>query len=158
MPIYYVNGTTTTGGCDFSMFVEADKPKQVPAIYSRDVPELYGVYEEELVIKDIFEVPQPSGRMRTLPWSDTEGVWSVKDMAIEPISNFTIVGRAHGDDEATTMVFNGVTNSDALEKFTHALRPHLATLKILREQEQNPDWDGVHIDAVIESSAEMTLT
>jgi hypothetical protein len=139
------------------MFVEAGEPIEVPEIYKRDVSSCFNVPVEELEIKDIFEIPQPNGRNRVLPWSDTEGVWSVVHWAIEPVSNYTVIGRAHGDDEATTIVFNDCTRSEALKKFAEDLRPNPDHLAILRENADTPDWDGVYIDAVINSSAPMTL-
>lgn len=154
MPIYFVNAGTMSGSCDFSMFVEAREPIEVLEIYKRDVPSSFNVPVEDLEIKDVFEVPQPNGRNRVLPWSDTEGVWSVVHLAMEPVSNYTIVGRTYGDDEVSVRIYNDTTESEAAEQFRKELAPD--DISDTTRRLEGDEFTGVYIDTIIRSEAPMS--
>lgn len=66
----------------------------------------------------------------------------------EPVKNYAISGRALGDDEASTLVFNGRTRSAALAAFDVAMRPF----------DTDPGEVEIFVDAVIESETPLTIT
>ena len=70
----------------------------------------------------------------------------------EPPAYWVIFGRAHSEDESSSRVFDTpMTYEQAVDAFTEEFRPDNDTLKYLREAEQDPDWNGVYIDAAYSS-------
>ncbi|WP_269581930.1 hypothetical protein [Roseibium sp. Sym1] len=73
----------------------------------------------------------------------------------EPVKNYAVTGRAYGDDEASTRIYNGYTWSVAIAKFNGDLAPDEIddTTKFL----EGEDFEGVYIDSVIESDSPLQI-
>lgn len=74
---------------------------------------------------------------------------------VEPVKNYTVVGRAYNDDEVSTRIYNFCTRSDAIAEFTKVIAPDGAS--DMAKHLEGEDFDGVFIDAVIESETPMDI-
>jgi hypothetical protein len=73
----------------------------------------------------------------------------------EPVKNYAVTGRAYGDDEASTEIYNRFTRSAAIAAFKQWIAPNGATAEALKYEGEG--FEGCWIDAVIESDSPLRM-